>query len=103
VNKISITLCECLVASTGSILISSAQEISTRLTVNCKIHIVIAFTSQIVNTISDSLQYIEKKYLNNQPRQLTYITGASKTADIEQQLVYGAHGPKEIFCFLIEN
>jgi L-lactate dehydrogenase complex protein LldG len=84
-------------------LISSSQEISTRLSINCKIHIVIAYTSQIVKSISESLTYIERKYENQQPRQLTYISGPSKTADIEQKLVYGAHGPKEIYCFLIEG
>lgn len=102
-NKISITLCECLIASTGSILISSRQDLPMRLCINCKIHIVIAFTSQMVNSISESLRYLESKYLDQQPSQLTYITGPSKTADIEQKLVYGAHGPKEIYCFLIEG
>ncbi|MBS4059767.1 MAG: LUD domain-containing protein, partial [Bacteroidetes bacterium] len=37
------------------------------------------------------------------PSQLTVITGASRTADIEKTLVKGAHGPKELFVFLIDD
>ncbi|MFY8004345.1 MAG: LUD domain-containing protein [Chitinophagaceae bacterium] len=34
---------------------------------------------------------------------LSLASGPSRTADIEKTLVVGVHGPKEVFCFLIEN
>lgn len=37
------------------------------------------------------------------PSMVTLITGPSRTADIEKTLVMGAHGPKELYVFLLED
>jgi L-lactate dehydrogenase complex protein LldG len=34
---------------------------------------------------------------------ITFVTGPSRTADIEKTLVHGAHGPKEVYLFLVDN
>ena len=102
-KQIAITLCECLVASTGSVAISSSQNCNIRAFIENEIHIVFAFTWQIVPNISDALLFIQKKYPNNQSRQITFISGPSRTADIEQQIVFGAHGPKELYVFLLDE
>ena len=98
----AITGCEYLVARTGSILLSSAGESGRTVSVYTPIHICIAFTHQVVEDISDGL---EKVLLQNPtyPSLLTLATGPSRTADIEKTLVVGVHGPKEVFCFLIDQ
>jgi hypothetical protein len=44
---------------------------------------------------------IKKKYGTDIPSMITNVTGPSRTADIEKTLVLGAHGPKELFVFLL--
>lgn len=99
----SITLCENLVARTGSILVSSKQLAGRSLTVFPPIHIVLAFTSQLVNDIQDALGMIKEKYIDDFPSMISFITGPSRTADIEKTLVLGAHGPKELILFLVDD
>lgn len=101
-GMVGITLCEALVSRTGSILVSSKQQSGRRLVVIPTTHIVLAFTSQLVNEIKDGLQFIRNKY-DDLPSQIATITGPSRTADIEKTLVTGAHGPKEIFVFLVDD
>lgn len=98
-----ITYCEYLVARTGSILISSKQAAGRRLGIWPPTHIVVAYTSQIVYDIADGLKLIKEKYKDKLPSMISLITGPSRTADIEKTLVLGAHGPKELILFLIED
>jgi L-lactate dehydrogenase complex protein LldG len=99
----SITGCESLIARTGSILVSSVNNSGRKLTIFPTVHIVIAFTSQIVKDIDEGLILIKKKYKSGFPSMISLITGPSRTADIEKTLVYGAHGPKELILFLVDD
>jgi len=101
--NVGITFCEFLVARTGSILVSSRQKSGRRLPVYSNIHITVAYTSQLVYNLKDAFRELKKKYETNFPSQVTTITGPSQTADIEKTLVNGAHGPKEVFLFLIDD
>ena len=98
-----ITLCECLIERTGSILVSSRQSAGRRLSIYPPVHIVVASVSQIVPDIKDGLAFIRKKYGNKLPSMISMVTGASRTADIEKTLVMGAHGPRELVLFLIDD
>lgn len=99
----SITTCESLVARTGSMILSAAQQSGRSISVYAPVHICIAYTSQLVYDIKDGLQLIKTKYGANLPSLITLATGPSRTADIEKTLVVGVHGPKEVFCFLIDG
>jgi len=98
-----ITLCECLVARTGSIIVSSRLKSGRRLPVYSNIHVTVAYTSQLVYNLKDAYKLLKKKYNTNFPSQVTAISGPSQTADIEKTLIKGAHGPKELFLFLIDD
>jgi len=100
---VSVTGCEALVARTGSIVMSAAQPSGRNASVYAPIHICIAFTSQVVVDVKDALKLVKDKYGNNIPSLITFATGPSRTADIEKTLVVGVHGPKEVFCFLVEG
>jgi L-lactate dehydrogenase complex protein LldG len=56
----------------------------------------------LVYDITDSLIQF-KDNLEAFPSMISYATGPSRTADIEKTLVVGVHGPKEVYCFLIDN
>jgi L-lactate dehydrogenase complex protein LldG len=98
----TITGCEFLVARTGSIMVSSAQGSGRRVFGHTPVHVVIGKTSQLVIEISDALAGIKSKY-SEMPSQVSLITGPSRTADIEKTLVLGAHGPRDLYVFLLND
>ncbi len=99
----SITGCEFLIARTGSILISSKQLSGRRSAVFPTQHIVMSRTSQLKMHMKDALKAVKAKYNNQMPSMVSVITGPSRTADIEKTLIQGAHGPKEIYVFMIDD
>jgi L-lactate dehydrogenase complex protein LldG len=98
-----ITLCEALIARNGSVMISNAGGAGRRLSIYPPVHLVIAYTSQLVPDLKDGFKIIKEKYGANIPSMISNITGPSRTADIEKTLVLGAHGPKELFVFLLDG
>lgn len=98
----SITSCEALIARTGSVVLSSSQQ-GRLSSVYAPVHICIAFAHQLVYDVKDGLTHVSKKYLNNMPSLITFATGPSRTADIEKTLVVGVHGPREVFCFVLDD
>jgi L-lactate dehydrogenase complex protein LldG len=99
----SITGCELLIARTGSILMTSAQQSGRTTSVYAPIHICIAYTDQLVYDIKEGLHLLKEKYGGHLPSLITLATGPSRTADIEKTLVVGIHGPKEVYVFLVEK
>ena len=98
-----ITSCELLIARTGSIVMSAAQQSGRTVSVYAPIHICIAYTEQLVYDIREGLQWLKEKYPRQLPSLITFATGPSRTADIEKTLVVGVHGPKEVYVFLIDE
>jgi L-lactate dehydrogenase complex protein LldG len=98
-----VTLCEALIARTGSIMVSSRQAAGRRLGIYPPVHIVVAYTSQLVEDIKDGLRLVQERYGDRLPSMISMISGPSRTADIEKTLVLGAHGPKELVLFLVEG
>ena len=98
-----LTRCEALIARTGSILLSSGLPSGRTLSVFPPVHIVLAYTSQLVYNMDDGLNLMQQKYGAALPSFITFATGPSRTADIEKTLVLGAHGPREVYVFLVED
>lgn len=102
--EVSVTGCEFLVARTGTMVLSAAQESGRTTSVYAPIHICIAYTNQLLYDVKDALVALKEKYGNvGFPSFTTFASGPSRTADIEKTLVTGVHGPKEVFCFLVEK
>ena len=99
----SITGCEYLVARTGTIVLSANQQNGRTASVYAPVHICIAFTSQMVYDLRDALLFLKEKYTEHFPSMISFATGPSRTADIEKTLVTGVHGPREVYCFMIED
>ena len=101
--KVALTTCEFLISRLGSIMVSSGQVSGRKLNIYPEIHVVIAFTSQIVPDLSDALIKLKNKYNGKLPSMVSLVTGPSRTADIEKTLVMGAHGPKELYLFMADD
>ncbi len=100
---VGMTGCEALVARLGSVMVSTGQMAGRQIFIYPEIHIVLAYSSQLASDIKDALVILRKKYEPRMPSMVTLITGPSRTADIEKTLVMGAHGPKELYVFLLED
>ncbi len=99
----SLTRCELLVARTGSVLLSSELASGRTLSIFPPIHFILAFPDQIVFDIKDGIEILRKRYADVLPSMINLNTGPSRTADIEKTLVLGAHGPKSVFVFFVDE
>ncbi len=92
---------EYLIARTGSIFINSRIAGGRRLTVLPPVHIVLARQTQLVSSLDNVLKKISNT--DNDWSYATFITGPSRTSDIEKKLVLGAHGPKRLITIILKN
>lgn len=100
---VSLTGCECLVAQTGSIILSDAMTQTREAYALPDILLVYATTEQIVPGMRTAFQTLKRKYGKGKPSQLTIITGPSRSTDIEQSLVIGASGIRQVAVFLVDE
>lgn len=100
--EVGITTCEALIARTGAILLSSESESGRSMSIVPSVHIVIATSNQVVYNMKEvlGLQTAREETL---PSMLCFTSTNSRTADIEKTLVNGAHGPKQLFVFMLES
>ncbi|GAB3276835.1 lactate utilization protein C [Larkinella harenae] len=98
-----ITGCECLIARTGTIVLSTAQDYGRALTVYAPVHIVVASIDQLVDDIGDGIGELHAKYREGLPSAIFFASGPSRTGDIEKTLVKGVHGPTQVYLFLGSN
>lgn len=100
---VGISACDALIAQTASVLVTADSAGGRALSVLPPHHVVIATTDQMVTTMADGYAILREKHGNQWPSFISFITGPSRTADIERVLVLGAHGPKRLTVVLIEN
>ena len=98
-----LTRCEFLVARLGSVMVSSAHASGRRMNVFPETHLIYARASQLVPDLRAALKGIKEKYGKKLSSLITMITGPSRTADIEKTLVMGAHGPRNLYVFMVDD
>jgi len=91
-----ITECDALIAQTGSVLVTARSSGGRALSVLPPHHIVLARRDQLLPDLPAAFALLEQKYAQNYPSFIGFITGPSRTGDIERILVLGAHGPKKL-------
>jgi L-lactate dehydrogenase complex protein LldG len=96
-----ISECDALIAQTGSVLVTNRSAGGRALSVLPPHHVVLARKEQLLPDLPAAFELLRKKYGDNFPSMISFITGPSRTGDIERILVLGAHGPKKltIICF----
>jgi L-lactate dehydrogenase complex protein LldG len=96
-----ITGCDALIAQTGSVLLTAKSGGGRAMSVLPVHHVVIATSSQLLADLPAAFELMEQKYAPNFPSFMTFITGPSRTGDIERVLVLGAHGPRKLTVILL--
>jgi L-lactate dehydrogenase complex protein LldG len=88
------------VAETGTLIMRSGPEHPTTLNFLPDSHLVVIRKSQIVGSYEDAWDKIR---VGKMPRTVNFITGPSRTGDIEQTIFMGAHGPRRMHIVLVED
>ncbi len=96
-----LTMCDALVAQTGSVLMTTRSAGGRVLSVLPPHHVVLARRDQLLPDLPSAFELLESKYGPNYPSLMGFITGPSRTGDIERILVLGAHGPKKLTVIVV--
>lgn len=99
----SVTSCEYLISRFGSIMVSSRTGAGRKLHCCPEVHVVIAYTWQIVAEMRDALNGMRQRYGKSLPSVISLISGPSRTTNIENTITIGALGPRELYLLLIEQ
>ena len=93
---VGITECDVLVAQTGGVAVTSRSAGGRALSVLPPHHVVLARREQLVPDLPAAFARLQQLYAPDFPSMISFITGPSRTGDIERILVLGAHGPKKL-------
>ena len=88
------------IAETGTLVLESSQEQHRLVSLVPPLHIAVLPANRVVNTMAEALQRIAPTIDN---RLVTFITGPSRTGDIELTLVLGVHGPHTLHVIVCEE
>jgi L-lactate dehydrogenase complex protein LldG len=99
--SVGITACDALIAQTGSILLTARSAGGRALSVLPPHHVVVATPDQLLPDLPAAFELLAAKYGADYPSFATFITGPSRTGDIERILVLGAHGPRNLTVILV--
>jgi len=96
---LGITSAQWAIAETGTLVLESETENHRLTSLVPAVHLCIFRASQIRQTLGEILELTGK----NMSRTITFITGASRTSDIELTLAIGVHGPGELHVIVIDD
>ena len=103
-DAVSLTPVFAAVAETGTLMLRSGAETPVTLNFLPETHIAVVFASQIVGSYEDAWQRFRAAGQDGcMPRTVNFITGPSRTGDIELTILLGAHGPKRLHLLLIDD
>lgn len=101
-DLVGITGCFCAIAETGTLMLLSGPETYSSAALLPETHIALLPVSRIVGSMEEAFA-LAKQERGELPRATNFISGPSRTGDIEQTIVLGAHGPYRVHVILIDH
>ncbi len=98
---VGITTAQAAIAETGTLVLDSAKERHRLVSLVPPVHIAIVDAASIFRTLGEALAFIHQD--GEISPAVTFITGPSRTADIELTLTIGVHGPQELYVIVNEG
>ena len=102
-HDVGLTTAQTVIAETGTLVLESDQERHRLVSLLPPIHVAFIDGANICATLGEALAAVARKGPAGMSRAITFITGPSRTADIELTLTIGVHGPKELFVIVNEG
>jgi L-lactate dehydrogenase complex protein LldG len=100
-DAVGVTACFAAIAETGTLMLLSGPESPTRNNFLPDTHIVVMHKRQVVAAYEDGFAKLRER--GDMPRTVNFISGPSRTGDIEQRLELGAHGPRRLHIVVIDD
>lgn len=100
-DDVSVTAAFAAIAETGTLMLLSGPDSPTTLNFLPDNHVVVLRASQVMGAYEDGWDALRDA--GAMPRNVNFITGPSRTGDIEQKILLGAHGPRRLHIILIED
>jgi L-lactate dehydrogenase complex protein LldG len=100
-DAVSLTPCLAAVAETGTLMLISGEATPTTLNFLPDTHVVVLRAGQVVASYEDGWDLLRER--GALPRTVNFITGPSRTGDIEQRIELGAHGPRRLHVILVDD
>ncbi|TAK42977.1 MAG: lactate utilization protein C [Betaproteobacteria bacterium] len=94
-DPVGVTGVFCALAETGTLMLCSGADTPASVSLLPETHIAVVPVTRIVATMEDGWD-LARAELGQLPRAVNFISGPSRTADIEQTIVLGAHGPYRV-------
>jgi L-lactate dehydrogenase complex protein LldG len=101
-DRVGITGCFCAIAETGTLALLSGPETYASAGLLPETHIAIVPASRIVGAHEDAFNLIRTER-GELPRAVNFVSGPSRTGDIEQTIVLGAHGPYRVHALIVRG
>lgn len=98
-----VTFCNFCMADSGTVVLESTDEDIRLATTLPEVHFVIVDPAKILEDNLAAVPIMTQLHEGNDPRFVAYITGPSRTADVERVLTIGCHGPRELHILLVNN
>jgi L-lactate dehydrogenase complex protein LldG len=102
-DKVGLTGCYCAIAETGTLVLMSGAETYASAGLLPETHIAIVPASRIVGCHEDVFDLARSELGGELPRATNFVSGPSRTADIEQTVVLGAHGPYRVHVIVVRG
>jgi L-lactate dehydrogenase complex protein LldG len=99
-DRLGITGVFCAIAETGTLVVLTGADTPTATTLLPETHVAIVSAGRVVDTMEDAFALICKER-GSLPRAVNLISGPSRTGDIEQTIVLGAHGPFRVHILVL--
>jgi L-lactate dehydrogenase complex protein LldG len=99
-DKLGITGAFCALAENGTLMLLSGEDTHATTSLLPENHVAIVPASRIVRTMEDAWDLLRSERASL-PRQVNFVSGPSRTADIEMTLVLGAHGPFRVHVIIV--
>lgn len=101
-DRLGVTGCYCAMAETGTLVMTSAADTPTATTLLPETHIAVVDAKRIVSGMEEVFGLLRAEHGAELPRAINMISGPSRTGDIEQTIVLGAHGPYRLHILVID-
>lgn len=101
-DPVGITSCFCAIAETGTLLLLSGPATPASVSLLPETHIALVPAARVVATMEDAFALLRRER-GQLPRAANFVSGPSRTGDIEQTIVLGAHGPCRVHLIIIEE
>lgn len=102
-DPVGVTGCVCAIAETGTLMCASAPDTPSATSLLPETHVAVVPASRIVPGMEEAWAMARAQWGSRLPRAINFISGPSRTGDIEMSIVLGAHGPYRVHIVVVSE